>query len=176
LHYDKYEFNTITSWIPLHNIDIRTGSLCYTTNKSIIKITGSGFAYERDFHDKKMLNESKYINLLKEHILTINCKKGQAVIFDNKLLHGGTYSQDVIRISVDLRWIERNKNYARPGPVSQNLELLKKDMLVSLYLNQGYKFIYKRTLKLKYLSVHLGQNLRRIALLKKFVKFIKKIK
>lgn len=98
------------------------------------------------------------------------------VIFDNKLLHGGTYSQSKMRISVDLRWIEtKNRKYERSaGSIPENLKLVKRDMLTRLYVLKDYKFIYRETLKLKYISIHIIQTLKRFTLLKKFIKFLKR--
>ena len=137
-------------------------------------MTGIGLE-PSDLHDSKISDEAEYINLLKKKISTINCKQGQVIIFDNKLLHGSTYSRSKMRIAVDFRWIEnKNSKYERSGSIPENLKLVKRDMLTSLYVLKDYKFIYRETLKLKYISIHIIQTLKRFTLLKKFVKFLKR--
>ena len=170
LHYDNYVANSRTTWIPLQDIDESTGSLCYTSDKQIIEMTGNGLS-PSDLHDSKINNEIEYIDLLKKHISTIKCNEGQVVIFDNLLLHGGSYSQSKMRITVDLRWIENNnRKYERPGSISENLKLMKCDMLTSLYILKDYKFIYRETLQLKYIYIHIKATLKRFTPLKKIVK------
>lgn len=73
LHYDNYESNSVTTWIPLQDIDTSTGSLCFTTNNKLIEMTGTGLGAE--FHDSKISDEAKYINLLKKTFQLLIAKR-----------------------------------------------------------------------------------------------------
>jgi len=180
LHYDSYfalnseipNSDSITTWIPLQDIDESTGSLCYTSNKKLIEMTGVGLA-PHHLHDSLIDNEAEYINLLKKHISTIKCKEGQIAIFDNNLLHGATYSKSKMRISVDLRWI-KNVDGKGSGSIDNYLEFYKTNSLIALYLHKDFKFIYRETIKLKYTFIHIEYQLRRSLIFKRIVKSIKK--
>lgn len=175
LHYDRYEclgkyvYDTRTTWIPLQDIDETTGSLCYTTNSELIEMTGDGFSshdlhgdqtdlspsssiiefWEPDFKTK-ISTKKDYIKLLKKHVLTIKCKEGEVVIFDKNILHGGSYSLSKMRISVDIRWVDRRY----PGTISENLESFKIKSISDLYYLNDFKFIFRKTIKLKYIAKH----------------------
>ena len=183
LHYDNYEseiynYETRTTWIPLQDIDESTGSLCYSHNDNIIAMTGDGFS-PNDFHDNQLnlnpLNRLKsnniatknstkveYIKLLKKNISTLILNAGSVVIFDKNLLHGGTYSKSKMRISLDVRWVDRRY----PGSISQNLDVIKNKALSDLYFCNDFKFIYRETLNLKNITKHPRAIL--IALVRKF--------
>ena len=173
LHYDLYDGDSRTTWIPLQDIDESTGSLCYTSNKKLIEMTRDGLE-PHQLHDSLIDNETEYINLLKKHISTIKCKEGQVAIFDNNLLHGATYSKSKMRISVDLRWIE-SVDGKHSGSIAENLEFHKSNALIALYLKKDFKFIYRETIKMKYIFIHIGYQLRRSLIFKRIVKSIKKL-
>jgi hypothetical protein len=173
LHYDSYGGDTRTTWIPLQDIDESTGSLCYASNKKLIEMTGNGLE-PHHLHDSLIDNEAEYINLLKKHISTIKCKEGQVAIFDKNLLHGATYSKSKMRISVDLRWIE-SVDGKHSGSIADYLEFYKSNSLIALYLNKDFKFIYRETIKMKYIFIHISYQLRRSLIFKRIVKSIKKL-
>jgi len=171
LHYDNYyNVNTRTTWIPLQDINADTGSLCYTNNEELIRLSGKGIS-PAEFHccpNKKWGDH--YVALLKNEIKEVYCSLGDAVVFDKSVLHGATYPKSKPRLSVDIRWIHPSPNLEgidlKKAVTSSNILLknyvhrllvdsrdsvfskqtskrLKHDSLLALYKLEDYAFIRK---------------------------------
>lgn len=147
LHYDNYDEDTLTTWIPFQNINSETGSLVTTDNEYLIKNTGLGNNLEgitpKVFHSKSFVKRNKkYIKFLKSKCKTYELKLGQCIIFDKSVLHGSTYAFKKDRISFDLRWkkVENNNNYK---DLKIQLKQFRSDALENLYRNNDDLFIKK---------------------------------
>jgi len=174
LHYDNYNQNTRTTWIPLQDINESTGSLCFTSNKDLIRLTGNGID-PHELHNSEIPNVREYVKLLRTHLSTVECKKGQVVLFDKNLLHGATYSKSNMRITVDLRWVEQTDRNKDSASIMSNLKATENN-ITALYLYKDYKFIYRHTLKFQYLPLHIKMQFRRLPLLLSINRFLQRIK
>ncbi len=104
-HYDKYAFNNDgnTFWIPIHNTNKKTGTLCYIKkNKKI-----SNFFPK---NQKNKFNIANYIknhksveDIIKNNIRPVNCYYGNALYFDQNILHGAIHSEKNNRTSVNFQ-------------------------------------------------------------------------
>lgn len=144
LHYDNYDCDTRTTWIPLQDINEGTGSLCYTNSPELIALTGAGLS-PKQMHQIEQSDsnfQEIYIRLLESEVKSVECAAGQVIIFDKNLLHGSTYPASQCRISVDMRWVSSlNESSLNAYRVNKSLKKTRENALVALYKYRDEIFI-----------------------------------
>lgn len=176
LHYDNYGADTRTTWIPLQDIDESTGTLCWTDSADLIKMTGDGIAPEQ-MHGEGVSDDTNnaYITSLRKNLKLIKCKAGQVVMFDKTLLHGSTYPESALRVSVDVRWIATApSNLTNLERVQKQFKIFRKNALIGVYRNEDAKFL-RRVRRWDFPFVHLKMGLRNIRFLRSAVRALRKL-
>ncbi len=169
LHYDNYHnVDTRTTWIPLQDTNKETGSLCFTDNDELVRLSGEGIG-PQEFHSSQQTKWGPhYVELLRNEVREMYCTVGDAIIFEKSNLHGATYPRTQPRISVDLRWVHPSpnldrvvlkkavtskqyvlENYVHPVSIDsgdsifskRTRKFLKDESLLALYKLQDYLFI-----------------------------------
>ena len=176
LHYDNYGADTRTTWIPLQDIDESTGTLCYTDAADLVKMTGDGIA-PNQMHGEELLQDTHdaYIASLRKNLKLIKCKAGQVVMFDKSLLHGSTYPESALRVSVDVRWIATEpSNLTNRDRVQKQFRIFRKNALIGVYRNEDAKF-WRRVRKWEFPFVHLKMGMREIQFLRSAVRALRNL-
>ena len=104
-HYDRYTFNNSgnTFWIPIHNASKKTGTLCYIKKNK--KISNFFTKNQRNkFNIENYVKNHKSVeDLIKNNIRSVNCNYGNALYFDQNILHGAIHSKRYNRTSINFQ-------------------------------------------------------------------------
>jgi hypothetical protein len=139
-------------------------------------MTGDGIApslmhgqgLSEDIHDA-------YILSLRKNLKLIKCKAGQVVMFDKSLLHGSTYPESALRVSVDVRWIAtESTNLTNRDRVQKQFRIFRKNALIGVYKNEDAKF-WRHVGKWGFPFVHLKMGLREIRFLRSLVRALRNL-
>jgi hypothetical protein len=153
-HHDKYTFNNNgnTFWIPIHNTDENTGTLCYIKkNKKICTLFPQN--KKNRFNIKNYIKGHKSVEeIIRYNIRPVNCNYGSALYFDQNILHGAIHSNKSNRTSVNfqitfakINQIKKNKNF-----YITNFFLKEKNILNLMY-HGDFVYYFKNKKKIDYM-------------------------